>query len=60
MKPIYMTHELHGVHVAYAEDEIELNKAVGWVVYGEDPPGAKRDEVREVVAKKRGRPRKVS
>lgn len=39
-----MTHEKHGVHIAYDEAEIERNKLNGWVVYGDTPPGVKVKE----------------
>jgi hypothetical protein len=40
MKPIYMTHEVYGVHIAYSQDEIDRNVGNGWKVYGDTPPGA--------------------
>jgi hypothetical protein len=61
-----MTHPLHGVHVAYTEQEIKSNEANGWKVHGPNPPvPCTMQEAPEgatmtiTVAKKRGRPAKV-
>lgn len=59
LKPIYMTHALHGVHIAYTEQEIKLNEANGWVVYGTTPPGATKPVVMEEVKAKRKYTRKA-
>lgn len=49
MRPIYMTHEDHGVHIAYDEAEIERCKVNGWVVFGDKPPGAKSEAITAVI-----------
>lgn len=36
----YMTHEKHGVHIAYTEQEIKICESNGWKVYGPTPPGS--------------------
>lgn len=32
MKPVYLTHPVHGVHVAYHDHEVARCEAEGWTV----------------------------
>lgn len=45
---IYMTHEKHGVHIAYTDAEIKICESNGWKVYGPNPPQVVRGEVHAI------------
>lgn len=53
MKPIYLTHPKHGVHVAYSADEVKRCEANGWTLRQEPPAVAEPERKRGP-----GRPRK--
>lgn len=59
MTPVYMTHELHGVHIAYTEDEIKICESNGWKVREGQSVTAVSPPEPSTAPKKRGRPRKV-
>lgn len=42
MKPVYMVHEKHGVHIAYDAHEVERCKKNGWKVREEQPAETKK------------------
>lgn len=42
--PIYLTHPLHGVHVAYTEDEVRECQKNGWKVREDEPIRVKKME----------------
>ena len=59
MKPIYMVHPRHGVHIAYSQAEVDQCKVHGWSLRDEpkSPQAASEPELIALAPKRRGRPK---